>query len=71
MDVVVDDRVAVLEILALADAVGSDEQVEFAFSSEVLGTLCGAGREGRDDAGKVLAEVGQRGLVVACTGDEG
>ena len=39
MDVVVDDGVAVLEVLALADAVGGDEQVDFAVSGEVLGTL--------------------------------
>ena len=71
VDVVVDDGVAVLEVLAFADAVGGDEQIEFPFSGEILGTLFGAGREGRDDADEILAEFGQRGLVVAGTGDEG
>ena len=32
VDVVVDDRVAVLEVLAFADAVGGDEQVDLAFT---------------------------------------
>ena len=71
VDVVVDDGVAVLEVLAFADAVGGDQQVDFAFTGKVFGPLLGAGREGRDDAGEVLAQVGQRGLVVAGTGDEG
>ena len=39
MDVVVYDGIAVLEVLALADAVGGDEQVEFAFAGEVIRTL--------------------------------
>ena len=68
MDVVVDDGVAVLEILAFADAVGGDQKVEFTFAGEVLGPLFRAGREGRDDAGEVFAEVGQRGLIVAGAG---
>ena len=51
--------VAVLEVLAFADAVGGDEQVDFAFAGEVLGTFFRARREGREDAGKILAEVGQ------------
>ena len=63
--------VAVLQVLAFADAVGGDEQVEFAFAGEVLGPLLGAGREGGEDAGEVLAQVGQRRLVVAGAGDEG
>ena len=45
VDVVVDEVVAVLEVLAFGDAVGGDEQVEFAFAGEVLGALLGAGRE--------------------------
>ena len=50
--------VAVLEVLAFADAVRGDEQVEFAFAGEVFGALLGAGREGRDDAGKSLRRLG-------------
>ena len=71
VDVEVDDRVAVLEVLALADAVGGDEQIDLAFLGQVLGTFLGAGREGRDDAGEVLAELRQRRLVVARAGDQG
>ena len=71
VDVVVDDGVAVLEVLALADAIRGDEQIEFAVGGEILGAFLRARREGRDDAGEVLAEVGQRGLVVAGTGDKG
>ena len=43
VDVVVDEVVAVLEVLALADAVGGDEQVELAFVGEVLGPFLGRG----------------------------
>ena len=71
VDVVVDDRVAVLEVLALADAVRGDQQVDFAVAGEVLGTFLRAGRERRDDADEVLAQVGQRRLVVAGAGDKG
>jgi hypothetical protein len=37
VDVVVDDGVAVLEVLALADAVGGDEQIEFAVAARSSG----------------------------------
>ena len=39
MDVVVYDGVAVLEVLALANAIGSNEKVDFTITGEVLGTL--------------------------------
>ena len=39
VDVVVDEPVAVLEVLALGDAVGGDQQVELALAGEVLGPL--------------------------------
>jgi hypothetical protein len=71
VDVVVDDRVAVLEVLALAHAVRGDEKVDFAVSGEVFGTFLRAGGECRDDADKVLAQVGQCRLVVAGAGDKG
>ena len=57
VDVVVDEPVAVLEVLAFGDAVGGDEQVEFAFAGEVLRALLGAGRERGEDAAEVLAQV--------------
>ena len=62
--------IAVLEVLAFADAVRGDEQIEFAFGREVFGPLLRARRECGEDAGKVLAEVGQRGLVAAGAGDK-
>src|SRR5208283_3164342 len=57
VDVVVDDRVAVLEVLALAHAVRGDQKVDFAVSGEVFGTFLRAGGECRDDADKILAQV--------------
>ena len=57
VDVVVDERVAVLEVLALGNAVGGDEQVDFAFVRQVLGPLLGARREGCEDGGEVLAQI--------------
>ena len=49
VDVVVDEPVAVLEVLALGDAVGGDEQVEFALAGEFLGPLLRARRERGED----------------------
>jgi hypothetical protein len=37
VDVVVDEEIAVLEVLAFADAVGGDEQVDLAFGGESAG----------------------------------
>ena len=71
VDVVVDEPVAVLEVLALGDAVGGDQEVELALVGEVLGPLLRAGREGGEDGGEVLAEARQRGLVAARAGDQG
>ena len=70
VDVVVDEPVAVLEVLAFGDAVGGDEQVELAFAGKLLRPLLRARREGGEDAGQVLAQVGQRGLVAARAGDQ-
>ena len=70
VDVVVDEPVAVLEVLAFGDAVGGDEQIELAFAGEVLRALLRARREGGEDGGEVLAQAGQRRLVAAGAGDE-
>jgi hypothetical protein len=58
MDVVVDEEIAVLEVLAFADAVGGDEEVDVAFGGEVLGPLLGARRKGGEDAGELSAKMG-------------
>ena len=71
VDVVVDERIAVLEVLTLGDAVGGDEQIDLALFGKVRRAFLGAGREGGQDAGQVLAEFGQRGLVMARPGDQG
>ena len=68
--IVIDDDEAVLEVLAFTDAIGGDEQVEFAFGGKIFGAFLGAWREGRDDAGEILAEVRQRSFVVAGPGHE-
>ncbi len=43
VDVVVDQTVAVLKVLAFGDAVGGDEQIQFAFLGQLLRALLGAG----------------------------
>ena len=53
VDVVVDQLVAVLEVLTFGDAVGGDEQVDFAFAGQVGRPLLGPRRERREDAGEV------------------
>ena len=49
MNVVVDEQVAVLKVLALADAVGGDEQVDLLLligeMDKLLGPALGDGRE--------------------------
>jgi hypothetical protein len=71
VDVVVDEPVAVLEVLTLGDAVGRDEQVQLAFVGKLLRTLLREGREGSEDGSQVLAQPGKRGLVAARAGHEG
>src|SRR6185295_6950381 len=71
VDVVVDQPVAVLEVLAFGNAVGGDQQVEVAFGGEFLGPLFGAWREGGEDRREIAPQLGQRRLVAAGAGDEG
>ena len=71
VNVVVDQVVAVLEVLGFADTVGGDQQVEFAFAGKFVWPLLGSGRERGEDAAQVLAQVGQCGLVAAGAGDKG
>ena len=70
VDVVVDEPVAVLEVLALGDAVGGDEQVELALAGKLLRALLRARCERGEDRGEILAQPGQRRLVAARAGDQ-
>ena len=70
VDVVVDQPVAVLEVLAFGDAVGGDEQVEFALVGVFLGPLLGPRGERGENRGQILAQAGERGLVAAGAGDQ-
>ena len=45
VDVVVDEVVAVLQVLAFGDAIRGDEQIDFALVRQVVGPLLGARRE--------------------------
>ena len=49
VDVVVDELIAVLEVLPLGDAVGGDQEVDLAFARKLLGPFLRARREGRED----------------------
>ena len=70
VDVVVDEVVAVLKVLAFGDAVGGDQQVDLAFGGQLRRALLRAGREGGQDAAEVVAQVRQGGLVAPGAGDE-
>jgi hypothetical protein len=59
VDVVVDEPVAVLQVLAFGDAVGGDQQVELALVGEFGRALLGARRERGEDAAQVLAQAGR------------
>jgi hypothetical protein len=41
VNVVVDEEIAVLEVLPFTDAVGSDEEIYVAIGAELLGTFLG------------------------------
>jgi hypothetical protein len=71
VDVVVDQVVAVLKVLAFADAVGGDEEVDFALLRHGgnLGAVLGAwGKVGED---LVVSARAKRGAGVAAAADEG
>jgi hypothetical protein len=57
VDVVVDEPVAVLQVLAFADAVGGDQQVDLALMARSARALLGSGRKGGEDAGEILAQM--------------
>jgi len=71
VDVVVDEPVAVLKILAFRDAVGGDEQVQLAVARQVRRALLGAGREGAEQRAQISAQIRERGAVAAGPGDQG
>ena len=60
VDVVVDQVVAVLKVLALGDAVGGDQDVDLAGRGRVdHGAFLGERREGGQDRGEIPADLGQ------------
>ena len=70
VDVVIDEVIAVLEVLALGDAVGGDEQVNLLRlrHGRHFGAVLGA----RGKVGEDLVEIGlaECGVVVAAAGDQ-
>ncbi len=70
MDVVVDQPVAVLQVLTLRDAVGGNQQVNLALGRHVGRALFGARGEGRQHAAHALAKAGQGGLNASAAGDQ-
>jgi hypothetical protein len=73
VDVVVYEQVAVLEVLAFADAVGGDEQVDFLALVGETGGLFGAAFGERSEVGEDVVEIGatEGGGVAAVAADEG
>ena len=69
-DVVVDQPVAVLEILTFGDAICGDEQVEVTFVREFIGSLFGLRCERGENRGQVLTQAGNRRLVAARAGHQ-
>src|SRR6185437_10114308 len=70
VNVVVNEPVAVLQVLALGNAVGGEEQVEFALAGKFPGPFFRARRKGGENRGKVLALAGKRSLISTRAGDE-
>ena len=67
VDVVIDEEIAILKVLPFADAVGGDEQINFALGGELLAAFFGARGERSENAGEVGADGGQRGFVAPGT----
>jgi len=70
VDVVVDDRVAVLEVLALAHAVRGDQKVDFAVSCEVSGRSFERGENAVMMLTKSLRRLGSVVWLLAGAGDK-
>jgi len=70
MDVVIDEEIAILEVLPFADAIRGDEQINFALGGKLFAAFFGARRERRENAGKVGAYGGQGRFVAPGPGDE-
>ena len=58
MDVVINQKIAVLKVLTLADAIRGDEEVNISLDGEVGGALLRARRKGCQYAGEVFAKLG-------------
>ena len=71
MNVVVDEKVAVLEVLPLRNTVSRDQKIDFAFRCEFGRTFLGTWRESAQDAAHVAADAGHRGSVGTGAADDG
>ena len=70
MDVVIDEPVAILEVLAFGNAVGGNQQIQLTFPGHLRGPLFGSRREGGKDGAEIPAKTGQGRLVPAGAGDQ-
>src|SRR3989339_363769 len=70
VNVVVDEPVAILKVLAFGDAIRGDEQVELSLAGQLFRTFFGARRECRQDRGEVPAQVGERCPVASRPGHQ-
>src|SRR5690606_2475559 len=70
MDVVVDQEVAVLKVLALGNTVGCDQEVDLALLAQFLRPFFRTGREGTQDRTHVATQAAEARLVRAATGDK-
>src|SRR5581483_5434135 len=70
MYVKVDDRIAVLKILALADAIRRNQKVKFPLFREILRATLRLWGKSRDDAREIPAESGQGSLIVPRPGHQ-
>ncbi|MDT4859983.1 hypothetical protein FQZ97_945170 [compost metagenome] len=71
MNVVVDQPVAVLQVLTFGNAVGGNQQIQLAFLGHVGRALFRAWREGRQYGCQIGTQAGDRSLVAAGAGDQG
>ena len=70
MDVIVDEKIAILKVLAFGDAIGRYQQVDLTFCCKLRRALLRAGRERAEDRAHVVAQARQGSLVCTGSGDD-
>ena len=63
VDVVIDQVVAVLQVLAFGDAIRGDQQIQLSLARPCRRAFLGARRKSGQDAGKIAAKARQVGLI--------